>query len=80
MNPDVVEPMYVTIAIARDCIGFEANKTAAHTGGRIAGNARKSIQKEIGRPVVSRHGYLPNRSRQDQLIDEGGKRLTEKGQ
>ena len=33
--------------------GLEQNKTVAKTGGRIAGNARKSIEEETGKPVVT---------------------------
>ena len=33
--------------------GLEENKTVAHSGGRIAGDARKSIEKQIGKPVIT---------------------------
>ena len=33
--------------------GLEQNKTVAKTGGRIAGNARKSIEEETGKSVVT---------------------------
>ncbi|MCL2707173.1 MAG: Bro-N domain-containing protein [Dehalococcoidia bacterium] len=71
------EKSTTSIAVAHDSKGFDANKLAAHTGGQIAGNARKSLERELGRPVVSSKNYLPDRDNQDQLIDEGGKRLNE---
>jgi len=45
-------------------------KKDASRGGRIAGNARKELEKEIGRPVVSKNNYLKN--------SEGHKKLKEK--
>ncbi|MFH1170406.1 MAG: Bro-N domain-containing protein [Candidatus Vogelbacteria bacterium] len=38
---------------------FVKNKQVAKRGGRVAGNARKQTEKEIGRPVVSKGNYLP---------------------
>ena len=34
-------------------IGLEENKIAAKEGGKIAGDARKSIEEKTGRPVIS---------------------------
>ena len=42
-----------TITIARDAQGFEENRQAAHAGGKVAGNARRSLEEQIGQPVVS---------------------------
>ena len=39
--------------------GFKPNKTAAKQGGAIAGNARKALEKETGKKVVSEENYLP---------------------
>jgi len=36
-------------------------KQDAYRGGRIAGNARKDLEKELGRTVVSKENYLPRR-------------------
>ncbi len=33
--------------------GLEQNKTVANTGGKIAGDARKNIEKETGKPVIT---------------------------
>lgn len=34
--------------------GFEESKDIAQRGGKVAGNARKNIEKESGRPVITR--------------------------
>ncbi len=38
--------------------GVEKLKNDAHRGGKVAGNARKELEKELGRPVVSRNNFL----------------------
>jgi DNA-damage-inducible protein D len=51
-----------------DAQGFDKNKVAARKGGRIAGNARRELETETGRPVVSRTNYLERpQAEQDQL-------------
>lgn len=35
--------------------GLEENKKVAQKGGRVAGNARKDIEKETGKPVITEH-------------------------
>ncbi len=39
---------------------FDKNKNVARRGGKVAGNARKETEKEIGRNVVSKKNYLDN--------------------
>ncbi|HOT76365.1 MAG TPA: Bro-N domain-containing protein [Candidatus Wallbacteria bacterium] len=46
------------IARNKDVKGFEENRTAARKGGGIAGNARKKLEKESGRKVVTGENYL----------------------
>ncbi len=46
------------IARNKDVKGFEENRTAARKGGGIAGNARKKLEKESGRKVVTKENYL----------------------
>lgn len=43
--------------------GVPKLKQDAHRGGRVAGNARKELEKELGKSVVSKENYLkkPNR-------------------
>lgn len=51
-----------------DAQGFTENQTAARKGGRIAGNARRELEAETGKPVVSRTNYLErSQAEQEQL-------------
>jgi len=38
---------------------FDESKDIAQRGGKVAGNARKDAEKELGRSVVSKNNYLP---------------------
>jgi len=46
------------ITKSKDAQGFHENKVAAHKGGRIAGDARKKLEKESGKKVISKENYL----------------------
>lgn len=46
------------IAKTRNAQGFWQNQTAARSGGRIAGEARLKLEKETGRPILSRSNFL----------------------
>ena len=46
------------IARTRDAKGFPQNKHAAHSGGTVAGNARRELEKKSGRNVVTSDNYL----------------------
>jgi hypothetical protein len=46
------------IARNRDSLGFDENKKTAKKGGAIAGDARKRLETESGRPVMSSDNYL----------------------
>ena len=46
------------ITRTRDAQEFEENKVAARAGGKVAGNARRELEKKSGRKVVSRETYL----------------------
>lgn len=50
-----------TTEIARnhDTQGFDRNKRAAKAGGKIAGDARKKLEKISGQKVISETNYLP---------------------
>ena len=37
---------------------FNENKDVARRGGKVAGNARKETEKELGKPVTSKENYL----------------------
>ncbi|MBT4538844.1 phage antirepressor protein [Candidatus Woesearchaeota archaeon] len=48
---------------------FNENKEVAKRGGKVAGNARKDTEKELGRPVTTKENYLPNVDKK-KLIEE----------
>lgn len=54
-----------TTEIARtdDVQGMPGNRDAAQRGGAIAGTARKQLESETGRNVVSQHNYLDTKPR-----------------
>ena len=54
--------------------GFEENKKTAQRGGRIAGHARKEIEAETGKPVVSPKNAIDF----SKLIDDVTKAVPEK--
>lgn len=58
------------IARKQDSQGFGENRTAAYKGGRIAGEARKKLEQETGKRVVSNDNYL--------IEPKSRKRLTTK--
>lgn len=41
-----------------DSVGVTKLKRDAHRGGKVAGNARLALEKELGRPVVTKNNYL----------------------
>ena len=58
---------------------FEENKSVARRGGRIAGNARKELEAEIGHPVISNQNAVQINSIVTDLIEDvSGKTLEEK--
>ncbi|MBI4150507.1 phage antirepressor protein, partial [Candidatus Woesearchaeota archaeon] len=46
------------ITRTRDARGFEENKRAAKRGGQIAHNARKELEQETGKSVISKDNVL----------------------
>lgn len=58
-----------TTAIVRtkDPKGFFQNKEVAIQGGKIAGNARKALEKETGEKIVSSENYLPEKANPKEL-------------
>jgi len=55
------------ITRTHDAQGFQENRTAAHKGGRIAGDARLELEKESGRKVISNNNYLDTPEKQKRL-------------
>lgn len=51
----------------KDAQGFVENKNAAQRGGKIAGDARKKLEIESGRRVVSKENYLAEKPQRKQL-------------
>ncbi|MBI3035031.1 phage antirepressor protein [Candidatus Woesearchaeota archaeon] len=60
------------ITRTRDAQGFEENKQAARRGGQIAHNARKELEQETGKTIVSKDNYL-------HLIDKKKKKQLQHG-
>ena len=58
------------IAQNTDAQGFEENKTAAQKGGKIAGDARKQLEIESGKRVVTSENYLANTKKAKQIKEK----------
>jgi len=54
-----------------DAQGFNENQIAARKGGRIAGNARRELEAETSRPVVSSTNYLERPQREQEHLPSG---------
>ena len=66
------EKSTVAIAQATNVYGLHENERAATSGGRVAGDARRQLERETGQRVVSPSNFLPKR--------EDKKRLSSKSQ
>ena len=55
------------IVINTNPIGFIPNKKAANAGGKIAGDARKKLEIQSGKKVVSKENYLPAKKQNKKL-------------
>lgn len=42
---------------------FNKNKNVARRGGKVAGNARKDTEKELGRSVIAKQNYLDTKDK-----------------
>ena len=51
---------------------FDKNKDVAKRGGKVAGNARKETEKELGRSVISKQNFLTHDK--SKKIEKKGKR------
>jgi DNA-damage-inducible protein D len=47
--------------------GFSECENAAKRGGKVAGNARKETEKELGRPITSGENYLSEPEKKKRL-------------
>lgn len=55
------------IVVTTNPEGFDANKKAAKDGGRIAGDARKQLEKKTGKKIVTKDNFLPAKPKNKKL-------------
>ena len=67
------ERVSTEITRKEDKQGFVEVEDAAKRGGRVAGNARKDTEKELGRPITSRKNYLSEPEKKKKLEDKSKK-------
>jgi hypothetical protein len=62
------------IAKATSAVGFNENARAATSGGRVAGDARRNLERQLKKSVVSRSNFLTDsRTKDPEKLTEGGK-------
>jgi len=61
------ERVSTEITRKEDKQGFIEVEDAAKRGGRVAGNARKDTEKELGRPITSKENYLSEPEKKKKL-------------
>jgi hypothetical protein len=61
------EASTIKVTRAKNAKGFLENKVAARTGGRIAGNALKELEKESGEKVITSENYLSEKLKTKEL-------------
>ena len=62
----LAEQSTAKIARKQDSQGFEENEHAAKAGGKIAGDARRNLEIELGEGVVTTENYLTQKQKQNQ--------------
>ena len=67
------ERVSTEITRKEDAQGYPEVEDAAKRGGRVAGNARKDTEKELGRPITSRENYLSEQEKKKKLEDKSKK-------
>ncbi len=67
------ERVSTEITRKEDKQGFTEVEDAAKRGGRVAGNARKETEQELGRPITSRENYLSEPEKKKRLEDKSKK-------
>ena len=65
------ERVSTEITRKEDAQGYVEVEDAAKRGGRVAGNARKDTEKELGRPITSKENYLSEPEKKKKLEDRG---------
>src|SRR3989344_96122 len=61
------ERVSTEITRKKDARGYLEVEGAAKRGGRVAGNARKATEKELGRPIISTENYLSEQEQKGKL-------------
>jgi DNA-damage-inducible protein D len=64
-------------AVTKDAQGFDENKVAAIKGGNMAGEARKTIEIQRGKTIVSKENFLPLSKETNELPPENPTDLKE---
>ena len=64
----LAEASTAEIARVDDAQGLDENRVAASQGGAIAGNTRLQIEKQTGKPVVTKNNHLPKSDDKKRLI------------
>jgi len=74
------ERVSTEITRKEDAKGFIENRSVAVRGGRVAGNARKETEKELGRSITSEENYLqePESGRNKKLSHKRKKSTSKK--
>ncbi len=67
------ERVSTEITRKEDKQGFIEVEDAAQRGGRVAGNARKDTEKELGRPIISKENFLSEPEKKKKLEDKSKK-------
>ena len=67
------ERVSTEITRKEDAQGYTEVEGAAKRGGRVAGNARKDTEKEIGSPITSKENYLSEPEKKKKLEDKSKK-------
>jgi DNA-damage-inducible protein D len=67
--------LFPQFAQAAQAAGFDENAKAARTGGRVAGDARRDLERQLNRSVVSRSNFLDSVRKKDpeRLMQAGAK-------
>ena len=67
------ERVSTEITREEDAQGYSEAENAAKRGGRVAGNARKDTEKELGRSITSKENYLSEPEKKKKLEDRSKK-------
>ena len=61
------ERVSIEITRTEDAQGYIPVEDAAKRGGKVAGNARKETEQELGRPITSKENYLSEPEKKKRL-------------